>query len=145
MSTLGGRLGLAAQEQDFLTGSNLRAIYHSRTCALDGIALTLGCSEENNNLTITGEGRHVLELYDEDDNVAEFTLSDNAMRIAGDYRRLSNELEQGWDGLNEEEKAARELRREAALDAILPGLWAAPTADLINIRFGAIMTEGEID
>jgi len=145
MSTLGARLGMAAREQDFLKGPDLRAIYHTRTCALDGIALTLGCCEENGNMTVTTEGRHALELYDTDGNVAEFTLSANAMRIAGEYRQLSVELERGWDTLDDADRNNRDRRREAALDALLPGLWTAPTADLIDIRFGTTMSKKEHD
>ena len=137
MSTLGVRLGLAAVELGFAAEQGLRAVYHSRTCALDGIAQTLGCSEELGSLAVTTEGRHCLEVYATDGQVAEFTLSTNAMRIAGEFRQLSVELEKEWDSLDEDAKSEREQRREAALDALLPGLWQAPTADLIDIRTGA--------
>lgn len=136
MSTLGGRLGLAAMKLPQLQKESLRAIYHSRTCALDGIALTTGCSEENGNLAVTTEGRHCLELFDDGGLAVKLSLNGNAMRIAGDYRRLSAELEQGWDLLDEEERAERDQRREAALDTLLPGLWAAPDADLIDLQTG---------
>lgn len=138
MSTLGGRLGLAAMALPQLDRESLRGVYHSRTCALDGIALTIGCSEEDGNLAVTAEGRHCLELYDDAGNGVVLSLNENAMQIAGDYRRLSHELEQGWDGLTEEERSARDTRREAALDALLPGLWQAADADLITVRVGAI-------
>jgi len=138
MSTLGGRLGLAALALDSFSKQGLRAIYHSRTCALDGIALTTGCCEEQGSMTVTTEGRHVLELFTVDGQVAELSLTDNAMQIAGDYRRLSHELEQGWDFLDNVERAERDQRREAALDAVLPGLWSAPIADLMTIRTGAL-------
>jgi len=138
MSTLGVRLGLAARELGFSSAAGLRAVYHSRTCALDGIALTLDCTEERGNLAVTTEGRHVLEIFSRDGRVVELTLSANAMHIAGDYRRLGQELEQGWDRLDDAERRARDLQREAALDALLPGLWTAPTADLVIIRTGVV-------
>ncbi len=138
MSTLGGRLGLAVLALDSFSKQGLRAIYHSRTCALDGIALTTGCCEEQGSMTVTTEGRHVLELFTADGQVAELSLTDNAMQIAGDYRRLSHELEQGWDQLDDAERSERDQRREAALDAALPGLWNAPMADLMTIRTGLL-------
>jgi len=145
MSTLGGRLGLAVQSILPVSGDELRAVYHSRTCALDGIALITGCSEENGTMTVTTEGRHVLEVFSADGRVAELSLTDTAMQIAGDYRRLSVELEAGWDQLGDEERAARDDRRQATLDAILPGLWQAPDADLITIRTGALINDGADD
>jgi hypothetical protein len=38
MSTLGGRLALAAMQWLGESAGDLRAIYRNRTCALDGIA-----------------------------------------------------------------------------------------------------------
>ncbi len=145
MSTLGGRLGLAAMAQPQLQKETLRAIYHSRTCALDGIAQITGCNEEDGTMTVTAEGRHLLEIFDASGNALVLSLNDNAMRIAGDYRRLSIELEQNWDELDEEERVARERRREAALDAVLPGLWQAPDADLLDIQVGPDLKAGEND
>lgn len=141
MSTLGGRLGQAVQSLSQLGQDGLRAIYHARTCALDGIALTIGCSEEQGNLTVTTEGRHVLEVYDDSGQVAELGLTEAAMQIAGDYRRLSGELEAGWDQLDVAARRERDQRREAALDAILPGLWQAPVDDLITVRTGSTLKD----
>jgi len=145
MSTLGGRLGLAVKSVLPASGDELRAVYHARTCALDGIALITGCSEDNGTMTVTTEGRHVLEVFSGDGRVAELSLTDTAMQIAGDYRRLSVELEAGWDQLGDEERATRTERRESTLDAILPGLWQAPVADLIMVRTGALLKDGADD
>ncbi len=139
MSTLGGRLGLAVMAQPQLQKDTLRAIYHSRTCAVDGIALTTGCNENSGSMTVTTEGRHCLEIFDDAGNALVLNLNDNAMQIAGDYRRLSQELELGWDALDEEEKADRDRRRQAALDSVLPGLWQAPDSELIDIRVATAM------
>ena len=145
MSTLGGRLGLAVMALTQLQQDSLIAIYHARTCALDGIALTIGCSEEHGNMTVTTEGRHVLEVFDAAGLVAELSLTEAAMQIAGDYRRLSIELEEGWDHLDDDAQAERNQRRQTALDAILPGLWQAPDADLIAVRLGSPMQDDNND
>lgn len=137
MSTLGGRLGLAALAQSHPGNEIVRAVYHVRTCAVDGIVLTTGCEEESGSLTVTTEGRHVLEIFDPAGNAVELSLNENAMRIAGDYRRLSLELERNWNELDDLEQAERERNREVALDSVLPLLWNATDKDLIAIRPGA--------
>jgi len=136
MSTLGGRFGLAALAALSSPDAELTAVYHNRTCALDGIALTTGCSEENGSLKVTTEGRHVLEIFFSSGEVVEVGLSDNAMQIAGEYRYLSNELEKGWESLSDQERSEREQQKELALDRILPALWQAPDEDLLTIRVG---------
>lgn len=65
MSTLGGRLGVAALA---VLGDNpgaLTAIYFIDTCAADGIAVATGCLREEGRLTVANEGRHRLELRNE--------------------------------------------------------------------------------
>jgi len=62
MSTLGGRLGLAAMQALGEVAGELVATYHIDTCAADGIALATGCLPEEGRLSICNDGRHRLEL-----------------------------------------------------------------------------------
>ncbi len=62
MSTLGGRLGLAAMQALGSVAAELVAAYHIDTCAADGIALATGCLPEEGRLSICNDGRHRLEL-----------------------------------------------------------------------------------
>jgi formylmethanofuran dehydrogenase subunit E len=62
MSTLGGRLGLAALAALGSEVSAFTATYRIDTCAADGIAMATGCLQEEGRLVIHNEGRHRLEL-----------------------------------------------------------------------------------
>lgn len=57
MSTLGGRLGMAALQALDEGVGEVAATYGTDTCAVDGIAVATGCLPE-----IRAEGRHRLEL-----------------------------------------------------------------------------------
>ena len=64
MSTLGGRLGVAALQALGDNPGALTATYFIDTCAADGIAVATGCTQEEGRLTVANEGRHRLELRD---------------------------------------------------------------------------------
>jgi len=131
MSTLGGRLGLAVKEAlgEYPDG-RLRAVYRTRTCALDGIAETLGCREADGSLRVASDGRHRLEVAVPGYRVTA-ELAPAALQLAGPYRQLANRLEAGWEELDTAEQARRRAELDAALDALLPQLWSAATAELI--------------
>ena len=96
MSTLGGRLGLAAMTLLGGSVSELQAVYSIRTCAMDGIAETTGCTEEAGTLVLKSDGRHALTLSSPQASV-EVELTDEALEMAGRYRSLCIRLESGWD------------------------------------------------
>lgn len=136
MSTLGGRLGYAAirhlaagPEEDLL------AIYHIRTCALDGIGVGCGCTLSAGNLLVREEGRHALALVcREDGRGVEVTLKEKALTIAGEYRRVSEALERERPGLSEQELTEREGHREAILDEVLIRLRRENEGRLLAVR-----------
>ena len=130
MSTLGGRLGMAAMKLFGAGEGELKAVYSNRTCALDGISETTGCSEEAGNLTVKNDGRHSLQLQTSE-AVIEVELTELAMEMAGRYRMLCNRLEQGWESLDEDEKARRQVEMEAMLDELLPQFWLMPDEELV--------------
>ena len=131
MSTLGGRLGLAAMKWLGNNAGELQAIYSNRTCAIDGITETTGCSEETGNLIVKSDGRHALILTSPQASVA-VELTAEAMEMAGRYRSLCNRLEQGWDELKVDEQTRRRAEIDAMLDELLPQLWQAEDQKLVQ-------------
>jgi formylmethanofuran dehydrogenase subunit E len=111
MSTLGGRLGLAALSILGDRGEELMATYHIDTCAADGIAVATGCLQEDGRLVVRNDGRHRLELRGSDGRGAVAELTAAALAQAAACRRR---LDAGEDA-----------------DVVLTGLRAAPVADLI--------------
>jgi formylmethanofuran dehydrogenase subunit E len=131
MSTLGGRLGLAAMK--LLGGStgNLQAIYSNRTCAADGIAEATGCSEDEGSLIVKSDGRHALLLSSAQASV-EVELTAEALEMAGRYRSLCNRLENGWDELEADEQIRRRAEMDTMLDELLPQFWQAEDRELVQ-------------
>jgi len=131
MSTLGGRLGMAALKWLGAGEGELKAVYSSRTCALDGIAETTGCAEEAGTLTVKGNSRHAL-LLKRDKGTIEVELTAKALEMAGRYRALCNRLEKGWDTLEEDEQARRRAEMDAMLDELLPQFWQMADEKLVK-------------
>lgn len=83
MSTLGLRLGWAVR--DMLKVDGLRAAYHARTCAVDGLCLALGQAD----LPIENSGEHVLTL-EADGRSWRVALRPETLTLAASYRDLSD-------------------------------------------------------
>lgn len=130
MSTLGGRLGLAAISW-LDADSELSATYSNRTCATDGIAEATGCSEELGTLVVNNDGRHALTLRSAQTSV-QVELTAAALQMAGQYRSLCNRLERGWDELEIDEQSRRRAEMDAMLDELLPQFWHADDARLVQ-------------
>jgi len=130
MSTLGGRLGLAAKQQVGADAEGLQLVYSNRTCALDGIAEVTGCSEDAGTLRVENDGRHVLTVNTAAASL-QFALTAQALEMAGRYRSLCNRLEQNWDALDAAEQGRRRAEMAAVLDELLPQLWQADDAELL--------------
>ena len=131
MSTLGGRLGMAAMNLLGADASELKAVYSNRTCALDGIAETTGCNEEAGSLIVKNDGRHALQLQTGEAFV-EVALTEEVLEMAGRYRTLCNRLEKGWDSLEEEEQVRRRAEMDTMLDELLPRFWQMPDEELVK-------------
>jgi formylmethanofuran dehydrogenase subunit E len=131
MSTLGGRLGLAAMRWLGESAGKLQAVYSIRTCALDGIAEVTGCSEDNGSLVVKSDGRHALILTSPQASV-EVELTAEALEMAGQYRSLCNRLESGWDELETDEQKKRRAEMDAMLDELLPQFWHAEDSHLLQ-------------
>ena len=131
MSTLGGRLGLAAIKWLDDVDGELQAVYSNRTCATDGIAETTGCTEEKGSLIVKNDGRHALTLFSSQTSV-EVELTSEALEMAGRYRSLCNRLENGWDELEADEQVKRRAEMNAMLDELLPQFWQAEDQKLLQ-------------
>ena len=131
MSTLGGRLGLAAMQCLGGSAGELQAVYSNRTCAVDGIAEATGCSEEAGTLVVQSDGRHALILTSPQASV-EVELTAEALEMAGRYRSLCNRLESGWENLEVEEQTRRRGEMDAMLDELLPHFWQAEDQKLVQ-------------
>ena len=131
MSTLGGRLALAATKLLGDSAGELHAVYCNRTCATDGIAEVTGCSEENGRLVVKSDGRHALTLT-RSQTVVEVELTAEALAMAGRYRSLCNRLEISWDDLAADEQARRRAEMDALLDELLPKFWQAEDSLLVQ-------------
>jgi formylmethanofuran dehydrogenase subunit E len=91
MSTLGGRLGMAALQALGKGVGELTACYHIDTCAADGIAVATGCFPEQKRLTVQNDGRHRLDLRDGDGRGVCAELTPAALEQAANCRkRLDN-------------------------------------------------------
>ncbi len=108
MSTLGGRLGLAALAALGEGDGALSATYLIETCAADGIAEATGCLPEVKNA-----GRHRLELRSTDGRGMAAELTAMALELAAACR---HRLDSGEDA-----------------DAVLAQLRSAPIGELVTL------------
>jgi formylmethanofuran dehydrogenase subunit E len=93
MSIMGARMGLAARavvgyhRED--GGGDVRAIYHHKTCAVDGVMAALGTTLGNNNLQLLPEGEHLLEARNLATGVAvKVELAPQALELGRRYSTL---------------------------------------------------------
>jgi len=108
MSTLGGRLGLAALDAMGEGAGTLTATYLIETCAADGIAEATGCLPE-----VRVGGRHRLELRGADGSGVAAELTAAALEEAAACRKR---LDAGEDA-----------------DSVLAGLRTAPIKELMTL------------
>lgn len=131
MSTLGGRLGFAAQER--LGGEQpSAATYYIATCAADGISVMTGCNKADGSLRVVAQDRHALWLEGHDGRGIFAELSGNAMELAGDYRALDQALQQEEAGLSPEELQRRRAAKSQAFEDLLQKFWTLPDEELMN-------------
>lgn len=146
MSTIGGRLGYAARR--YFAGrkpEGLRGIYHARTCAVDGIEQTTGCTLTQGNLLVKDAGRHLLTLFcRESGEGVEVELRASALDLAGSYRQIGLELERSRPRMNAAEIRMREEERERSLDVLLHKLRTSPDEELLTLK-PLSPGEGELD
>jgi len=135
MSTLGGRMGLAAMTTlGPQPVESLEARYAHDTCAVDGIEVTTGCSRDNGRLTVAPLGAHALSVYAGERGVT-VSLRDRALEIAWRYRKVDEELEaaRGAGRPLDEIEGLVHLRSQV-LQAVLEQLWTLPDDALLKLE-----------
>jgi len=135
MSTLGGRLGLAALAAlKAQPGDRLQAVFEHDTCAIDGIVETTGCSADDGTLVVEAAGNHALRLRCDDLGVRVWLLP-QALEIAGRYRALDDECErQRQAGVPADELKPLRLKKERTLQAVLEQFWTLADGDLVAVE-----------
>jgi len=131
MSTLGGRLGFAAQQR--LAGQEpLSATYYIATCAVDGISVMTGCKKSDGSLRVIALERHALWLQGQAGHGLFAELSSNALQLAGDYRTLDQALQKDESSLTPEERLRRQTAKDLALEELLQKFWTLPDDELMD-------------
>jgi len=134
MSTLGGRLGLAAlKELGLQPAEKLEARYAHDTCAVDGIEVTTGCRRDNGRLKVLPLGKHALSLYAGAAGVT-VTLREEALAIAWRYRRVDEELEAARTTRPLDEIEGLLHLRGKVLQEVLELLWTLPDEELLSVE-----------
>lgn len=136
MSTLGGRLAWAARRRlGAPAGAGLTAVFLHATCAVDGIAVTTGCSVATGTLTVRDLGRHTLVLRGPAaGRRVTVSLRPAALAIAGRYRSVDQDLERRGAGLTVAERSELETARERVLQEVLEQLWSLPEERLLSFE-----------
>ncbi len=129
MSILGARLGLVAHGLLSLPpGARLRARYEHRTCALDGIQVTTGCTLGNGNIEVADGGRHRLLLAAEAGRPrALVELTPWALEQGRTYAGLRKEAERLPEGSPER------ARIEERMERLLAVLETAPDERVVSV------------
>jgi len=134
MSTLGGRMGMAAMKAlGPQPVEQLEARYAHDTCAIDGIEVTTGCTRSNRRLTVAPTGAHVLSLYVGNRGVT-VALLEEALAIAWRYRKVDEELEAARGKRPLEELEGLLHLRSEVLQEVLEQFWTLPDDKLISLE-----------
>ena len=134
MSTLGGRMGLAAMK---VLGPQpvemLEARYAHDTCAVDGIEVTTGCSRANGRLTVAPTGAHVLSVFSGERGVV-VALREETLATAWRYRKADEELEASRGKRSLEELEGLLHLRDRILQEVLEQFWSLPDDELLSVE-----------
>ena len=135
MSTLGGRMGLAAVKKlELGRGDALTVVFEHDTCAVDGIEVATGCSRRGGNLTVEAAGRHALVARLRDGHGVRVSLNENALATAWEYRTADEAFAAGKGLLGADELQALFEKKEAVLQAVLEQFWSLPDEELLNVE-----------
>ena len=135
MSTLGGRLGMAALKS-LGAGSDesLKAVFENDTCAVDGIEITTGCLRSTGALRVEVAGKHALVLQSDDGRSVRVGISASALATAWTYRTADEAFNAGKGALPEAELKTLFEHKESVLQAVLEKFWTFPDKDLLTVE-----------
>jgi formylmethanofuran dehydrogenase subunit E len=111
----------------------LRVRYRIATCAIDGIAVSTGCSQADGSLVVVDEGSHQLSSESSRGSVV-VTIRSDILELAGEFRRFDNALEAERAELSPEVLRQRLDEREQRLDLLLVELCRLPEERLLLIE-----------
>ncbi|MBE0502367.1 MAG: hypothetical protein IBX47_13115 [Desulfuromonadales bacterium] len=132
MSTLGGRMGLAALKAlDVREGSALSVIFEHGTCAVDGIEVATGCSRTSGSLRVDDFGRHTVVVRSAAGDSVRVSLNAFALATAWEYRTADEAFSAGKGSLSAEEIQHLHEQKETVLQSVLERLWTLPDETLL--------------
>jgi formylmethanofuran dehydrogenase subunit E len=123
MSTLGGRMGLAALKAlDAREDSSLSAVFEHGTCVVDGIEMTTGCSRSSGSLRVEDSGRHSVVVQFGEKMSVRVSLNEFALATAWEYRTADDAFTAGKGSLPAEELQRLHEQKETVLQSVLERL-----------------------
>ncbi len=132
MSTLGGRMGMAALKAlDAQEESLLSAIFEHGTCAVDGIEITTGCRRASGSLRVEDSGRHSVVVQLGEMRSVRVSLNEFALATAWEYRTADEAFTAGTGSLPAEELQRLHEQKETVLQSVLERLWTLPDETLL--------------
>jgi formylmethanofuran dehydrogenase subunit E len=135
MSTLGGRMGLAALKSlGVESGSGLTVVFEHGTCAVDGIEITTGCSRSAGTLRVEDSGRHSLVMRSGQGQSARISLNESALATAWKYRTANEAFNAGKETLPADELKVLYEQKEAVLQTVLEKFWTLPDEILLTVE-----------
>ena len=135
MSTLGGRLGMAALSAlDVDPGNCMEAVYENDTCAVDGIELTTGCLQSTGALRVEYTGKHVLIVRSGNGMSVRVTIRESALATAWEYRTADELFNAGRGTLDAEKLKALHEKKETILQTVLEKFWSLPDDELLRVE-----------
>ena len=135
MSTLGGRMGLAAMNNlGVESGSGMSAIFENDTCAADGIELTTGCLRSTGTLQVKDAGRHSLVIRSGTGKSVRVTIGESALATAWEYRMADAAFNAGRGNVDAEALKALCDKKENVLQAVLEKFWSLPDRELLDLE-----------
>jgi formylmethanofuran dehydrogenase subunit E len=135
MSTLGGRMGLAALKAlDAQEDNALSAVFEHGTCAVDGIEVATGCSRLSGSLRVEDFGRHTVVVQSAAGDSVRITLNAFALATAWEYRTAEAAYNAGEGSLPDAELQRLRVQKEAVLQTVLERLWTLPDESLLTLE-----------
>jgi formylmethanofuran dehydrogenase subunit E len=135
MSTLGGRMGLAALKSfDERSHSELNVVFEHGTCAVDGIEIATGCSRSSGTLQVENSGRHSLVARFGQARSFRVSLNEFALATAWEYRTADEAFNAGKTTLCADELQRLYEKKETILQAVLEKLWTLSDETLLIVE-----------
>lgn len=135
MSTLGGRMGLAAMRlSEVEAEENLTVVFEHGTCAVDGIEVTTGCSRSTGSLLVEDSGRHSLIIRSGERQSIRISLNKFALATAWEYRTANEAFNTAKGAVTGDELTVLHEQKETVLQTVLEQFWTLPDEMLLTVE-----------